>query len=121
MERSVFGLALSAGLLLSGGGAVAADNSRTAEAVLAAAPERAATTVIDGRLWRCFGTGCRAATASAAASQPIGRECRRVAAQLGELVHYRSGKRELTLVELAACNTAAAKRPADTALAGARP
>jgi len=113
-------LVLTAALLLGGGAAQPADNPRTAEAILVAAGDQQAQTVIDGRLWRCFGTGCRAQSAGGAASQPLARECRRVAAKLGELAHYRSGKRTFTAAELAACNTAAAKRPRSTELAGTR-
>lgn len=106
---------LAACLLFAG--SAAADTPRNAEAVLRAAPERATQTVIDGRLWRCFGTGCRAQAATTPTSQSVARECRRVAAEFGELMHYRSGKRVLTPSDLTACNTAAAKRPTDAALA----
>jgi hypothetical protein len=111
---------LAAALLLSAGAAQAADTSRSAEAVLAFASTQQTQTVIDGRLWRCFGTGCRAQAASNPTSQPIGRECRRVAGKLGELSHYRSGKRTLTADELQACNAGVAKRAPATELAGAR-
>ena len=107
-------------LLASAAPVLAAESPRIAEAVLVAAPAQSTQVIIDGRLWRCFGTGCRAAASNASASQPAGRECRRVAAQLGELAHYRTGKRVFTASELAACNTAAAKRPA-AALAGTQP
>jgi hypothetical protein len=113
-------LVLAAALLLSAGAAQAADASRTAEAVLTAAATTTESTVIDGRLWRCFGTGCRAQAASNPTSQPIGRECRRVVAKLGEVSHYRSGKRTLTAAELQACNAGVAERAPTTELAGAR-
>ena len=106
--------------LLSAGAAVAAEKPRSAEAILVAAPERGSETVIDGRLWRCLGTGCRGLVAGPVASQPPGRECRRVAARLGELAHYRTGKRVFTAAELARCNTAAVRRPSATELAGSR-
>jgi hypothetical protein len=109
---------VAAAVLLLSAGPALADQSRTAEAVRVSAQEQNVQTVIDGRLWRCFGTGCRAQAASAPASQPIDRECRRVAAKLGELSHYRSGKRALSAAELAACNAGIARRT--TELAGAR-
>ena len=113
-------LLVLASCLLFVGSAAAAERPRSAEAVLKVAPEQATQSVIDGRLWRCFGTGCRAQAAAAPVSQSAERECRRVAAELGELAHYRSGKRVFTAADLAGCNTAAVKRTADTALAGAR-
>jgi hypothetical protein len=100
------------------GAAQAADRPQPAEAVLVSAPAQAVQTVIDGRLWRCFGTGCRAQPSGAAASQSVARECRRVAAELGALSHYRTGKRVLTPAELAGCNTAA--KPATPAAVAAR-
>jgi hypothetical protein len=112
-------LILTAALLLTAD-AARADSARTAEAVLATAATQQTQTVIDGRLWRCFGTGCRAQAASNPTSQPVARECRRVAAKLGELSHYRSGKRTLTTAEIAACNAGIAKRAPATELAGAR-
>jgi hypothetical protein len=117
-------LVLASALLLSSAvPVVAAESPRSADAVLVAAPAAPAAsmqTIIDGRLWRCFGTGCRAAATSHATNQSAGRECRRVAAQLGELAHYRTGKRVLSAAELANCNTAAPKRPA-TAVAATQP
>ena len=111
-------LVLASALLLSSAPtAIAAETPRSADAVLVAASAPSMQTIIDGRLWRCFGTGCRAAATATAASQPAGRECRRVAAQLGELAHYRTGKRVLTAAELANCNTSAPKRPAATVAA----
>lgn len=107
-------------LLMSGAfGAAQAKPSRNAEAVLVAAPGAKSEATFDGRLWRCLGTGCRGRSASAPRSQPLERECRRVAARLGELAHYRSGGRVFDAAELAACNTAAPKRPS-SGLAGAR-
>lgn len=113
-------LLLAASLVLAAGSAFAVEAPRTAEAVLVSAPAQASSRVIDGRLWRCFGTGCRAQAASAPVSQSAARECRRVAAQLGELAAYRSGKHAFTPAELASCNAEVAKRRSATELAGAR-
>ena len=112
-------LLLASALVSIAGGASAAESSRTAEAVLVAAPSQATEVVVDGRLWRCFGTGCRAQATATPISQSIGRECRRVAAQLGEIAHYRSGKRALSSAEIATCNVGASRR-APATLAGAR-
>jgi hypothetical protein len=54
------------------------------------------------------------------ARQPVAaRECRRVAAQLGELAHYRSASARSRRGP-ARLHSAAAKTAADAALAGAR-
>ena len=99
-------LALAGGL----GTAALAGPSRRAEAVLAASSEREARQIIDGRSWRCLGTGCRGAAFTAPKSQPILHECRAVAARFGALALYRSGRRELTAEQLAQCNAAAKPR-----------
>jgi hypothetical protein len=110
---------LIASLLLAcaAGAAHAADRPQPAEAVLVSAPAQAVQTVIDGRLWRCLGTGCRAQPTGTAASQSVARECRRVAAELGALSHYRTGRRVFTPAELANCNTAAKPTPANATAA----
>ena len=112
--------AFFAAAMVLAAGAAEAKPPRNAEAVLASAPNALSETIIDGRVWRCLGTGCRGRVAGEPTSQPPDRECRRVAARLGELAHYRTGGRTFTAAELAACNTAAPKRTSDTALAGAR-
>jgi hypothetical protein len=111
---------LAGGLLLLFAGAAEARPSRNAEAVLASAPAAASETVIDGRIWKCLGTGCRGRAAGQPASQPPLRECSRVAARLGELSFYRTGGRALSAAELAQCNVGAAKSPAATVLSGLR-
>jgi hypothetical protein len=98
---------LALGLALAGGAAAFAGPSHRAEAVLASSPETEVRQVIDGRQWKCLGTGCRGNAASAPKSQPILRECRAVAAQFGRLALYRSGRRSLSPEQLAQCNLAA--------------
>jgi hypothetical protein len=83
-----------------------ARTAKPAEAVLTAASSGEVRKIVDGRLWRCLGTGCRGRAVSAPKSQPLLAECRAVAAALGPLSLYRSG-RALDEAELAACNTAA--------------
>ena len=105
--------ALIALALAAFGTAAQAGPSYKAEAVLAAAPSQEVRQIIDGRDWKCLGTGCRGNTVSAPKSQSVMRECRAVAAEFGELALYRSGRRELKAHELAQCNVAAKKQ--DTA------
>ena len=109
-------------LALSAGAATAAlaGPSHRAEAVLATSSETEVRQIIDGRDWKCLGTGCRGNAASAPKSQPLLRECRAVAARFGELALYRSGGQALSGPELAQCNAAAKPREAAPQLAGAR-
>ena len=112
MEQ-VRGLVAGVVLALALGAAAEAKTAKTAksaEAVLAAGATADGRHVIDGRLWRCLGTGCRGRAVSAPKSQPILAECRAVASALGPLSHYRSG-RALEGAELAACNAAAGHAP----------
>ena len=109
-------LALASGF----GTAALAGPGHRAEAVLAASSDQEVREVIDGRSWKCLGTGCRGNTASAPKSQPILHECRAVAARFGELALYRSGGRELNEAQLAQCNAAAKPRQAAEQLAGRR-
>ena len=95
------------GLVLALGTAAQAKTAKTAEAVLVAAPGGAELKqVIDGRMWRCLGSGCRGRAVSAPKSQPLIAECKSVTAAFGPVSLYRSG-RELDAAELAACNATA--------------
>ena len=109
-------------LALSAGAATAAlaGSGHQAEAVLAASSETEVRQIIDGRDWKCLGTGCRGNAASPPKSQPVLRECRAVAAQFGELALYRSRGRALNAAQLAQCNAAAKPREAAPQLAGGR-
>ena len=117
MERTFAGM-LALGLVaVMAGAAEARPNPRnTAEAVLAVASSGETRHIIDGRVWKCLGTGCRG-LASAPKSQPALHECQRVAAVVGQLALYRTGGRVLDGEALARCNTAAAPRPATGELA----
>ena len=95
------------GLVLALGTAAEAKTVKTAEAVLVAAPAGTEVKqVIDGRLWRCLGSGCRGRAVSAPRSQPLVAECKGVTAAFGPVSLYRSG-RALDAAELAACNASA--------------
>ncbi len=116
MERTILGLALA----LTLGSVAQAEPARQADAVLRVAPSVQDTAVLDGRMWKCLGTGCRGRAVTAPKSQPVMFECQRVAAQFGELSHYRSGKKVFSEPELARCNTTAKARSPATEMA-ARP
>ena len=113
MERTLMVLALCAA---AGAAGAAQAKGRSAEAVLAGAPQGELRQVIDGRQWSCLGNGCRGAASAAAKSQPVVFECQGVAQKLGPLTLYRSGGRALSAEQLERCNSVA-RAPAPTATA----
>ena len=116
--KQVTGAVIALGLAAGFAGTAWAGPKHRAEAVLAASPETEVRQIIDGRQWKCLGTGCRGNTVSAPKSQPILHECQAVAAQFGELALYRSGGRALNAEQLARCNVAAKPREDGGRLAG---
>lgn len=92
---------------------VAAAPRGATEAARAGPPVPA--TIIDGRVWTCTDTACRASASPGADSQPAPRECARAAATLGPFTA--TGDRVLTPAELVRCN---ARAPAPAALVAAR-
>jgi hypothetical protein len=68
------------------------------------APSKAPTLIQDGALWRCNGDVC---AASQVKSLPIGRACRKVAAELGAVATFNYRGVDLDDAGLADCNTAA--------------
>jgi hypothetical protein len=118
--KQVAGAAIALALATGFGTAALGGPSHRAEAVLAAAPSQETRTLIDGRHWKCLGTGCRGNAVHAPKSQPVLRECRAVAERFGELALYRSGGRELNAAQLAQCNVAAKPRNGDEQLAERR-
>lgn len=118
--KQVSGAAIALCLVGGFGTAAAAGPRHAAEAMLAASSEQEVRRIVDGRSWKCLGTGCRGSSASAPKSQPLLRECSAVAAEFGELALYRSGGRALNAAQLAQCNAAAKPREGAPQLAGAR-
>lgn len=99
MRELVFGFfALS----LMGGSAALAADSKGAEAKLAAPLAAPVRVIVDGRLWSCEGDVCKGS--GQGASQPLRRECARVAKVVGPVAAYRNGERSLDAAGLAACN-----------------
>ena len=68
------------------------------------APSKAPTLILDGAAWRCTGDVCAAPQVK---SLPIGRACRKVAAELGAVVSFNYRCAELEAAGIADCNTAA--------------
>ena len=112
---------LALAVLGAAGVSVSAPAAERAEARLAAQVSEARQVIIDGRLWSCAGDKCTAG--SQGRSQPIGRECARVAKVVGPVVEYRQGDKILGASGIAACNGGreiARAAPATDAAANAR-
>ena len=67
-------------------------------------PSKAPTLIQDGAMWRCNGDICAAPQVK---SLPIGRACRKVAAELGAVAAFNYRGEDLDAAGLADCNTAA--------------
>jgi hypothetical protein len=87
-------------LLLGAAGSTGA--AERSEARLAAPVSEARKVIVDGRLWSCTDDRCMAG--SQGRSQPIGRECLRVAKVVGPIIEYRQGDKALDAAGIAACN-----------------
>lgn len=92
-----------AALAISISPAPTVDRVLISQAVLAT-PSAAAPFILDGRRWSCEGATCTGRTASAPASQPALRECRRFVRRAGAVVEYRQNGYALTSDELTRCN-----------------
>lgn len=68
------------------------------------APAPVATLIHEGAAWRCNGDVCAAPQVKAL---PIGRACRKIAAELGAVVSFNYRGVDLDAAGLADCNTAA--------------
>ena len=68
------------------------------------APAKTATLIHEGAAWRCNGDVCAAPQVK---SLPIGRACRKIAAELGAVVSFNYRGEDLDAAGLADCNTAA--------------
>jgi len=90
-----------AAVMFAAAPALAQSPASTALTLADAATAPAGTTIIDGAAWRCEGATC---TATARASQPASRACRRVVARLGKVTAFAYKGTALTDAELAACN-----------------
>jgi hypothetical protein len=68
------------------------------------APSKTPTLIQDGAMWRCNGDVCAAPQVK---SLPIGRACRKVAAELGAVASFNYRGQDLDAAGIADCNTAA--------------
>lgn len=103
MQRVIFGL-MAAALLASSVPAFA-DQVEPAVAKLAAPVASPNKVTVDARVWRCEADVCKGAEQGN--DQPAKRECAKVAKVLGPVVAYRSGKKDFSAEDVAACNAAA--------------
>lgn len=69
-----------------------------------AAPAAQAEVIIDGALWTCRDTACRAATV---ADMPATRSCQRVVAVTGAVTAFTWRGKALSEAQIAICNTKA--------------
>lgn len=99
MRKVLFGLVA---LSLMGGTASWAAQAKTAEARLVAPLAAPVRVIVDGRLWTCEADVCKGS--GQGASQPLRRECARVAKAVGPIAAYRNGERSLDAAGVAACN-----------------
>ena len=105
MQKLVFGL-LAAGMMSGALPQLAfADQVPPSEAKLATAVSEPRRVVIDGRTWRCSGDVCKAGEQGT--DQPPKRECGKLAKEVGQILNYTNGKKDLSADDLAACNAAA--------------
>lgn len=68
------------------------------------APAKVASLIQDGAAWRCVGDVCNAPQVK---SMPIGRTCRKVAAELGAIASFNYRGVALDEAGIADCNTTA--------------
>lgn len=68
------------------------------------APSKVPTLIQDGAAWHCNGDICAAPQVK---SLPIGRACRKIAAELGAVATFNYRGEELDAAGLTDCNTAA--------------
>lgn len=103
MRTAVFA-GLAACALMFAGSANAADTES------ASLKLKTATTteqfIHEGVVWRCKGDACSALTVP---SLPVGRACRKLAGQLGEVTAFSYRGKSLDEAGIADCNTAAKK------------
>lgn len=100
----IFMTALVAASALSALGAATSAFAAEGAVLKLKAPSKAPTLIQDGAMWRCNGDVCAAPQVK---SLPIGRACRKVAAELGAVVSFNYRGQDLDAAGLADCNTVA--------------
>lgn len=106
--KNRFLASVAAVLMCASAGSIAGAPPFSGEATLAKAVSAPSEVQIDGVTWRCEGDKCsgRAERRSTLDSQV--KECRKVAATLGELTAYTSRGREMSKGSVGTCNRLAA-------------
>ena len=79
-----------------------ADQVDPAQAKLAAPLSAAKKVNIDGRDWRCEADVCKGGTQGT--DQPARRECGKLAKQVGTILSYQDGRKDISAKDLATCN-----------------
>jgi hypothetical protein len=97
-------MALSAASLSFASGAIAQEAFR-GQAKLAQAVAAPTTTAVNGVTWICAGDVCTGEAARYSSLDNPVRECKRVAAALGQLTAYAARGREVTGGSLKVCNS----------------
>jgi hypothetical protein len=112
----IFGAAAAFAVIASSS-AFAAPGAFRAEATLAAPVSAPSEAVISGVTWKCEGDKCvGAAERYSSLDNPV-RECRKVAAVVGPLAGYTTRGRVMTKGNVNACNSVAAAKAGDSAVA----
>jgi hypothetical protein len=93
---------------LSGAAAAAGSGAYQAEASLVQAVQTATDKDVDGVNWHCDGDKCVGKAERRSSLDSYMKECRKVAAALGKLTAFSSRGRQMSKVDLAICNRAAA-------------
>jgi len=103
MRTAVFAGLAACALMLAGSANAADTESASLKLKTATTTEQF---IHEGSVWRCKSDACSAAQVP---SLPIGRACRRVASQIGEVTMFNYRGKSLDDAGLADCNTAAKK------------
>jgi hypothetical protein len=106
---SACALALSAGLAVAST-ASAQQAAFHGQAKLAQPVAAPITATVNGVTWSCAGEACTGEAARYSSLDNPVRECKRVAAALGELTAYQAHGREVTGGSLKVCNSEASAR-----------
>jgi hypothetical protein len=105
MKREVLGAIATAALCVSG--AAMAGGPFSGMATLATPVAAPSETQVDGVTWHCEADKCTGQADNRSTLDSHMKECRKVAAALGELTSYKSRGREMTQSSVKSCNRAA--------------
>lgn len=104
MMKKRFLMSVAAILMCASAGSMAAAPPFSGEATLAKAVAAPSEMTVDGVTWKCEGTKCTGKADRRSTLDSQIKECRKVAAALGELAAYTSRGREMTKGSVETCN-----------------